>query len=133
MAVEPDTGEILTPELTTKQEGDASLVSPRLDQIARRIDMVPADGAYGGESVYRSVATHSPGAEVIIPLHSTAVPSDMAGSASNQCDRQRPARPESAGPEGQGRHPDHCWMQADSAPTPSCAPKARLPAPTPAV
>ncbi|MCP1610931.1 hypothetical protein J2848_002604 [Azospirillum lipoferum] len=38
-----------------------------LDQIARPI------GAYDGERVYRAVVVHSPSADVIIPLRSSAV------------------------------------------------------------
>jgi transposase len=87
LAVDPDTGETLASELTTMQDGDASLVGPLLDQIKRPIGTVLADGAYDGEPVYRAVAAHTPDAEVIIPPRSTAVPSDMAGSASNQRDR----------------------------------------------
>lgn len=87
LAVDPDTGEILASELTSNEESDASLVGPLLDQIARPIGTVLADGAYDGEPVYRAVAAHSPAAEVIIPPRSTAVPSDTAGSAPSQRDR----------------------------------------------
>ena len=37
LAVDPDSGEILASELTTTDEGDASLVGPLLDQIDRPI------------------------------------------------------------------------------------------------
>ena len=74
LAVDPDTGAILASELTTTQDGDASLVGLLLDQITRPIDTVLADGAYDGEPVYRAVAAHTPDAEVIIPPRSTAVP-----------------------------------------------------------
>ncbi|PWC32750.1 IS5 family transposase [Azospirillum sp. TSO35-2] len=87
LAVNPDTGEILASELTSNEEGDASLVRPLLDQIARPIGTVLADGAYDGEPVYRAVAAHSPAAEVIIPPRSTAVPSATTGNAPNQRDR----------------------------------------------
>jgi transposase len=87
LAADPDTGEILASELTGNEEGDASLVNPLLDQIARPIGTGLADGAYDGEPVYRAVAVHSPAAEVIIPPRSTAVPSDTAGSAPSQRDR----------------------------------------------
>ncbi len=87
LAVDPDTGEILASELTSHEEGDASLVGPLLDQIKRPIGTLLADGAYDGEPVYRSVAAHSPAAEVIIPPRSTAVPSDTAASAPSQRDR----------------------------------------------
>ena len=87
MAVDPDAGEILASELTSNEDGDASLVGPLLDQIARPIGTVLADSAYDGEPVCRAVAAHSPAAEVIIPRRSSAVPSDTAGSAPSQRDR----------------------------------------------
>jgi len=87
LAVDPDSGVILASALTSNEEGDASLVGPLLDQIARQIGTVLADGAYDGEPVYRAVAAHSPAAEVIIPPRSTAVPSATTGNASSQRDR----------------------------------------------
>ena len=74
LAVDPDNGEILASELTTTDDGDASLVGPLLDQINCPILAVFADGAYDGEPIYRSVAAHTPDAAVIIPPRSTAVP-----------------------------------------------------------
>ncbi|SMH61405.1 IS5 family transposase [Azospirillum agricola] len=87
LAVNPDTGEILASELTSNEEGDASLVRPLLDQIARPIGTVLADGAYDGEPVYRAVAERAPDAEVIIPPRATAVVSDIAESAPTRRDR----------------------------------------------
>ncbi|CAO3363375.1 IS5 family transposase [Azospirillum palustre] len=87
LAVNPDTGEILASELTSNEEGDASLVRPLLDQIARPIGTVLADGAYDGEPVYRAVAERAPDAEVIIPPRATAVVSDTAESAPTRRDR----------------------------------------------
>ena len=86
LAVDPKTGEILASELTSNEDGDASLVGPLLDQIKRPIGTVLADGAYDGEPVYRAVTAHSPDAEVIIPPRATAVPSDTAESAPTQRD-----------------------------------------------
>ena len=60
LAVDPNSGEILASELTTTDEGDASLVGPLLDQIDGPLASVPADGAYDGEPTYRSVAGHTP-------------------------------------------------------------------------
>ena len=87
LAVAPDTGEILASALTTTEQGDASLVAPRLDRIARPIATVLAAGAYDGEPVYRSVAAPSPAADVVIPPRSTAVPSTTADGAPSQRDR----------------------------------------------
>jgi Transposase DDE domain len=55
LASEPDTGEILAAELRTTAAGDASQVGPLLEQITAPIASVTADGAYGGEPVYRAV------------------------------------------------------------------------------
>lgn len=87
LAVDPGTGEILASALTSNEEGDASLVGPLLNQIARPISTVLADGAYDGETVYRAVAGHSPEAEVIIPPRSTAVASSMIEGTRTQRDR----------------------------------------------
>jgi transposase len=78
LAVDPDSGEILASDLTTTDDGDASLVGPLLEQVQAEISAVFADGAYDGNPVYQAVAAHSPGAAVIIPPRSTAIPSDTA-------------------------------------------------------
>src|SRR5215217_2999363 len=89
LAVDPNSGEILASELTTTEEGDASLVSPLLDQITGPIASVTADGAYDGEPVYRAVSARQPDppAAVIIPPRVTAVPSSSAGTTSTQRDQ----------------------------------------------
>src|SRR5215213_6762314 len=87
LAVDPETGEILASELTTTEDGDASLVGPLLDQISGPIASVTADGAYDGEPVYRTTAERDPTAAVIIPPQSTAVLSDSADTAPTQRDR----------------------------------------------
>jgi len=73
--------------ISIAQSGDTSLVGSLLDQITRPIGMVLADGAYDGEPVYRSVADHSPAAEVIISPRSSGVPRDTAANAPSQRDR----------------------------------------------
>ncbi|PWC95170.1 transposase, partial [Azospirillum sp. TSO5] len=60
---------------------------PLLDQIARPLGAVLADGAYDGDPVYRAVSSHTPEAEVIIPPRATAVPNDTAASAPTQRDQ----------------------------------------------
>ncbi|MBM6584130.1 IS5 family transposase [Microvirga sp. BT689] len=87
LAVDPETGEILTSELTTTEDGDASQVGPLLNQISGPIASVTADGAYDGDPVYRTIAERDPAAAVIIPPRSTAVPSNTAESAPTQRDR----------------------------------------------
>jgi len=89
LAVDAETGEILACELTTDEEGDASQVSPLLDQIPGLLGSVTADGAYDGKPVYRAVAEHQtdPPVAVIIPPRSTAVPGPAAGSTPSQRDQ----------------------------------------------
>jgi hypothetical protein len=89
LAVDPDSGEILAPELTTTQEGDASQVGPLLEQIQGPVASVTADGAYDGEPVYRAVSERQPDppVAVVIPPRATAVPSPAAGTAPTQRDR----------------------------------------------
>ncbi len=87
LAVDPASGEILASELTTTEDGDASLVGPLLDAVERPIAAVLADGAYDGEPVYRAVAKRAPDAAVIIPPRATAVLSATAGTAPTQRDR----------------------------------------------
>ena len=89
LAVDPDSGEILASELTTTEEGDASLVGPLLDQIHGPIASVTADGAYDGEPVYRAVAERQPDppAAVVIPPRATAVASPTADTTPGQRDQ----------------------------------------------
>ena len=89
LAVDPSTGEILTSELTSNEEGDASQVGPLLAQIPDLLGSVIADGAYDGEPVYRAVAERQPDppVAVVIPPRSTAVPSPAAGTTPSQRDR----------------------------------------------
>ena len=77
LAVDPESGEILASELTTSEEGDASLVGPLLDRITGPPASVTADGAYDGEPVYRAVSERQPHppAAVIIPPRASAVTS----------------------------------------------------------
>jgi transposase len=87
LAADPDTSEILASELTTTEDGDASLVGPLLDQISGPIASVTADSAYDGDPVYRTIAERDPAAAVIIPPRSTAGPSNTAETAPTQRDR----------------------------------------------
>ena len=89
LALDPNSGEILASELTTIEEGDATLVGPLLDQITSPIASVTADGAYDGEPVYRAVAERQPAppAAVVIPPRASAVPSPTADTAPSQRDQ----------------------------------------------
>ncbi|CAO3437394.1 hypothetical protein [Azospirillum endophyticum] len=73
--------------MTSNEEGDASLLGPLFDQIARPIGTMLADGVYDGESIYPAVTGHTPDAAVVIPPRSTAVPSDTTETAPTQRDR----------------------------------------------
>jgi Transposase DDE domain len=75
LAVNPDSGEILASELTTKEMGDLSMVGPLLEQIQCPLLSVMADGAYDAEPVYRTIAARQPDSPpaVIIPPRATAV------------------------------------------------------------
>jgi hypothetical protein len=90
LAVDPGSGDILASELTTTEEGDASLVGPLLDQIDSPIASVTADGADEGEPIYRTVADHTPSSAVIIPPRATAGPRDRAATDPTQRDRPIP-------------------------------------------
>jgi hypothetical protein len=87
LAVDPDSSDILAVELTTTDEGDASLVGPLLDQIEGLVSAVLADGAYDGEPTYRTILDRHPNAEVVIPPRSNAVLSDTAEAEPTQRDR----------------------------------------------
>lgn len=89
LAADPSSGEILASELTSKEEGDASQVSPLLEQIPGSIASVIADGAYDGEPVYRAVAERQsdPPVAVVIPPQSTAAASTQASTSLSQRDQ----------------------------------------------
>jgi DDE family transposase len=88
LAVDPGSGEILASELTTSEEGDASLVGPLLDRITGPLASVTADGAYDGEPVYRAVSERQPDppASVIIPPRAGAVASSTTDTTPSQRD-----------------------------------------------
>ena len=87
LAVDPDSGDILAAELTTTDEGDASLIGPLLDQIDGPISAVLADGAYDGDPTYQTILDRHPDAEVAIPPRSNAVLSDTAETEPTQRDQ----------------------------------------------
>ena len=87
LAIGPDSSDILAAELTTTDDGDASLVGPLLDQIDGPISAVLADGAYDGEPTYQTILDRHPDATVVIPPRSNAVLSDAAETEPTQRDR----------------------------------------------
>src|SRR3954453_6423775 len=82
-----DTGQIIAATLTTQDVADASQVGPLLDQVDGPIASFTGDGADDQDGVYASVAERHPGADVVVPLRSTAVPSATAETAPTQRDR----------------------------------------------
>src|SRR3954463_5041681 len=87
LGVDADTGRIVAATLTDRDEDDAAQVGPLLDQVAEPVASVTGDGAYDQESVYADVAERHPGADVIVPPRSTAVPSATAETVPTQRDR----------------------------------------------
>jgi Transposase DDE domain len=89
LAIDPENGEILASELTSKEVGDLSAVGPLLAQIPGVIASVIADGAYDAEPVYRAVAVRQPQPPpaVIIPTRVTAVLSPAADTLPSPRDR----------------------------------------------
>ena len=66
---------------------DASQVGPLLNQIAEPLEVVIVDGAYDQSAVYKAVNERHPGAAVVVPPRSTAVPSDTSQSDPTPRDR----------------------------------------------
>src|SRR4051794_28639320 len=87
LGVDADTGRIVAATLTDRDEDDAAQVGPLLDQVAEPVASVTADGAFDQDRVYADVAERHPGADVIVPPRSTAVPSATAETVPTQRDR----------------------------------------------
>jgi Transposase DDE domain len=87
VGVDADTGQIVASELTTKDADDSSQFGPILDQVKRPVVSFTSDGAFDQEDVYREIAERHPGARVIVPPRSNAVPSETAETAPTQRDR----------------------------------------------
>ena len=84
MGTDANIGEIVAATLTAS---DASQVGPLLDQMSGPVAFFTADGAYDQDSVHDELATHHPGAAVVVPPRGNAVPSDTADTAPTQRDR----------------------------------------------
>ncbi len=87
LATDADTGFIVASVLTDKDVDDGSQVGPLLDQVEGLVASFTGDGAYDRDDVYAGVATRHPGADVIIPPRSSAVPSDKVETAPTRRDR----------------------------------------------
>jgi hypothetical protein len=87
LATDADTGRIVASALTDKDADDGSQAGPLLDRIDGPVASFTADGAFDRDDVYAEVAARHPGAAVIVPPRSSAVPSDTAETAPTQRDR----------------------------------------------
>ena len=87
LGVDADTGEIVAAELTSNDVDDGSQVGPLLDQVARPVASFTGDGAFDRDDVYGAVAARHPGATIIVPPRSSAVPSGAAETAPTQRDK----------------------------------------------
>jgi transposase len=84
--VDADTGRIVASALTGHDGDDGSQVGPLLDQVTGLVASFTGDGAYDQDGVYASIAERHPGAAVIVPPPSSAVPSKTAETAPTQRD-----------------------------------------------
>ena len=86
LATDADTGHIVASVLTDKDTDDGSQVGPLLDRVDGSVVSFTGDGAYDRDDVYAEVAARHPGAAVVVPPRSSAVPSDAAETAPTQRD-----------------------------------------------
>jgi Transposase DDE domain len=84
LATDADTGRIVVTELTDKDADDGSRTGPLLDRIAGPVASFTADGAYDRDDVHAAVVARHPGAAVVVPPRSGAVPSGAAETAPTQ-------------------------------------------------
>jgi hypothetical protein len=85
--VDAAAGAIVAVALSAPEVDEASQVGPVLDQVPAPVASVVGDGAYDREDVDRAVEERHPGAAVVVPPRSTAVPSGTAATAPTQRDR----------------------------------------------
>jgi hypothetical protein len=72
LAIDADTGEIITEVLTVQDESDTSQLKTLLGNIDGNITQFTADGAYDGRPTYDIVLGHSPDARILIPPRSNS-------------------------------------------------------------
>jgi hypothetical protein len=75
-ALSAESGAIIAHTMTDQDTGDASQVSPPLDQIGDPIGRFTADGAYDGTPTYDAIIGQSADASIIIPPRVNAVEPD---------------------------------------------------------
>ncbi len=72
--------------LTDKGTDGGAQVGPLLDRVDGPVASFTGDGAYDRDDVYAEVAARHPGAAVVVPPRSSAVPSDAAETAPTRRD-----------------------------------------------
>jgi hypothetical protein len=86
LATDADTGRIVASALTDKDADDGSQVGPLLDRVDGSVASFTGDGAFDRDDVYAAIAARHPGAAVVVPPRSSAVPSDAAEAAPTRRD-----------------------------------------------
>jgi len=87
LGVDADTDEIVAADLTSNDVDDGSQAGLLLDQVTRPVASFTGDGAFDRDNVYGAVAERHPGAKVIVPPRSSAMPSRRAETAPTQRDK----------------------------------------------
>ena len=86
LATDADTGRIVASAPTDREADDGSQVGPLLDQVDGPVASFTGDGAFDRDDVYAAVAARHPGAAVVVPPRSGAVPSGKAETAPTRRD-----------------------------------------------
>ena len=86
LATDADTGRIAASLLTDKDADDGPQVGPLLDRVDGPVASFTADGAFDRDDVYAEVTARHPDAAVVVPPRSSAVPSEVAGTAPTRRD-----------------------------------------------
>ena len=87
LATDADTGRIVASVLTGHDADDGGQVGPLLEGVDGPVVSFTADGAYDRNDVHAKVTARHPGAEIIVPPRSSAVPSASAEIAPTARDR----------------------------------------------
>jgi hypothetical protein len=74
LGVDADAGRIVASAPTDKDVDDGSRTGPLLDRTDGPVASSTGDGAYDRDDVYAEVAARHPGAAVVVPPRSSAVP-----------------------------------------------------------
>ncbi len=116
--------------MASAADGSSGFIDSLSETICGPVASLTADGAYDQDGVYDQVAAHYPEASVIIPLRSSAVPSETAQTAPAMRDRHSRTGPD-AGTRASRVHPPAVtisvrWPNYDRLPTHATQPQ-RMP------